>query len=115
MRSVPTFRQPFDLLAQTTAIAACNEPKETADLEKSEIWLPFLDTYRTMCLAPSHEFRGILERVREIPNDRLDTPNAKTPATDFKMAPNWHSADHVARSASGQRAATANPPDEVRL
>ena len=39
-----TFRQPFDLLAQTTAIAACYEAKETAELEKSEIWLPGPDS-----------------------------------------------------------------------
>jgi hypothetical protein len=30
----------------------------------SEIWLPFLDTYRTMCLAPGPEFRALLLEVR---------------------------------------------------
>jgi hypothetical protein len=30
------------------------------------IWLPFLDTYRTMCLAPEPAFRGILEDIREL-------------------------------------------------
>jgi hypothetical protein len=29
-------------------------------------WLPFLDTYRTMCLAPKPEFQGMLQRVREL-------------------------------------------------
>jgi hypothetical protein len=29
-------------------------------------WLPFLNTYRTMCLAPPPEFRRVLEEVREI-------------------------------------------------
>lgn len=28
--------------------------------------LPFLDTYRTMCLAPQPEFRQILEDVQEL-------------------------------------------------
>jgi len=28
-------------------------------------WLPFLHTYRTMCLAPLPEFRRALEEVRE--------------------------------------------------
>jgi hypothetical protein len=28
-------------------------------------WLPFLDTYRTMCHAPEGAFRRILEGVRE--------------------------------------------------
>ena len=27
-------------------------------------WLPFLDTYRTMCLAPQPDFRRVLENVR---------------------------------------------------
>jgi len=34
-------------------------------------WLPFLDTYRTMCLAPQPEFRHLLEGVRE---ERWPTP-----------------------------------------
>jgi hypothetical protein len=29
-----------------------------------EPWLPFLDTYRTMCLAPQPDFRRVLEDVR---------------------------------------------------
>jgi hypothetical protein len=29
-------------------------------------WLPFLDTYRTMCLAPEPAFRQVLEDVREL-------------------------------------------------
>jgi hypothetical protein len=29
-------------------------------------WLPFLDTYRTMCLAPEPVFRRILEDIREV-------------------------------------------------
>src|SRR5436190_22733783 len=28
------------------------------------IWLPFLDTYRTMCCAPEPAFRRILENIR---------------------------------------------------
>ena len=35
-----------------------------ADAGKRE-WLPFLDTYRTMCLAPQPEFRGVLEEIQE--------------------------------------------------
>jgi site-specific DNA recombinase len=33
------FRQPFDLLAETTAIAAQSTTLEEGDLAKSEIWL----------------------------------------------------------------------------
>jgi hypothetical protein len=32
-----------------------------------QIWLPFLDTYRTMCLAPHPEFRQLLEQTRHLP------------------------------------------------
>jgi hypothetical protein len=34
-----TFRQPFDLLAETTAMAARQEAENTANSAKSEIWL----------------------------------------------------------------------------
>jgi hypothetical protein len=39
-----TFRQPFDLLAETTAIAAGQEAGNTANSGKSEIWLGDLDS-----------------------------------------------------------------------
>jgi hypothetical protein len=29
-------------------------------------WLPFLNTYRTMCLAPQPDFRRALEDVRDM-------------------------------------------------
>jgi site-specific DNA recombinase len=61
---VATFRQPFDLLAETTAIAARSAVATIPTLTKSEIWPPFLDTYRTMCLAPDPPFRRVLEEVR---------------------------------------------------
>ena len=44
------------------------------------LWLPFLDTYRTMCHAPEGAFRDILEDVRKVawlPNVRA---NANTNA-----------------------------------
>lgn len=28
-------------------------------------WLPFLNTYRTMCLAPEPDFRRVLEEIRD--------------------------------------------------
>ena len=41
---VATFRQPFDLLAETTAIAARHGAGNTAKSAKSEIWLGDLDS-----------------------------------------------------------------------
>jgi hypothetical protein len=29
-------------------------------------WLPFLNTYRTMCVAPEPDFRRLLEDIREL-------------------------------------------------
>jgi site-specific DNA recombinase len=39
-----TFRQPFDLLAETAAIAARQDAGATANSAKSEIWLPLLES-----------------------------------------------------------------------
>ena len=29
-------------------------------------WLPFMDTYRTMCMAPEPAFKRLLEEVRDL-------------------------------------------------
>ena len=41
---VATFREPFDLLAETTAIAARSAVSKIPNLTKSEIWLPGPDS-----------------------------------------------------------------------
>jgi hypothetical protein len=41
---VATFRQPFDLLAETTAIAARSSAGNRGNSSKSEIWLGNLDS-----------------------------------------------------------------------
>jgi hypothetical protein len=43
---VATFRQPFDLLADTAVTAARAAAGEGTRSAKTEIWLPFLNTYR---------------------------------------------------------------------
>jgi hypothetical protein len=35
------------------------------DLNKRQKWLPFLHTYRIMCVAPEPDFRRILEEIRD--------------------------------------------------
>jgi hypothetical protein len=42
--------------------------REKSDCEQNQLvsWLPFLDTYRTMCRAPEPAFRQILEDIREL-------------------------------------------------
>src|SRR5580692_7928530 len=44
-------------------IPATAETEDTVSYEGGA-WLPFLDTYRTMCLAPQPDFRRVLEDVR---------------------------------------------------
>jgi hypothetical protein len=61
-----SLRQPFDLLAETSAIEVQAAREGRPNLAKTEIWLPFLDTYRTMCLAPEPAFRRILEGIRDL-------------------------------------------------
>jgi hypothetical protein len=63
---IATFRQPFDLLAETAVTAARAAADHGAKSSKTEIWLPFLDTYRTLCMAPDPNFRHILEGVRSL-------------------------------------------------
>lgn len=31
-----------------------------------KLWLPFLNAYRTMCLAPEPDFRRVLDEVRDM-------------------------------------------------
>jgi hypothetical protein len=54
------------MLAKTTTAAARHEADETAQSGKSEIWLPFLNAFRTMCLAPEPAFQRVLEQVGEM-------------------------------------------------
>jgi hypothetical protein len=61
-----TLRQPFDLLAKTNASPTYREAGKMDDTAKKEIWLPFLNTYRTMCLVLPPEFRWVLEEIREM-------------------------------------------------
>ena len=59
-----TLRQPFDLIAEMSTVSSCFEPAEGRNLADHSGWLPFLNTYRTMCLAPQPDFRLVLEEVR---------------------------------------------------
>ncbi len=50
----------------TTFIGTITQTAETENTRSYQrvLWLPFLDTYRTMCLAPQPDFRRVLEDVR---------------------------------------------------
>jgi len=63
---VATFSQPFYILAETVSAEARVIAGETANSAKSEIWLPFLNTYRTICIAPGPDIQRILEECRTL-------------------------------------------------
>jgi hypothetical protein len=48
-----TFRQPFDLIAEATAAASGGEGGGGLNSPGHPAWLGFLDTYRTLCIAPA--------------------------------------------------------------
>ena len=58
------FRQPFALLAETTSEAAGLLGALGVSPAKSEIWLRFLDSYRTACSAPAPDLRRTLGDIR---------------------------------------------------
>jgi hypothetical protein len=47
------------------SISATTQTKYTRQCQGG-VWLPFLDTYRTMSLVPTPEFRVVLEEIREM-------------------------------------------------
>jgi len=61
-----TYHQPFDLLA----IAAKGEREESPPRESSRPvlrnWLPFVDAYRTICLAPTPEIKTIFGNFQSL-------------------------------------------------
>jgi hypothetical protein len=48
------------------ALVGCLMRSLPSTLSKREIWLPFLDTYRTLCLVPGPELMGLLKDVRSL-------------------------------------------------
>jgi hypothetical protein len=58
------------LLLMNSAIMGLADPVVWRDrmhrARRPTAWLPFLDTYRTMCRAPEPAFRSILEGIRDL-------------------------------------------------
>ena len=74
---VATFRQPFDLLAQTTAIAIRSAADETTKSARTEIWLAFLNTVRTERFAEVLALRTILPPITEVRGGLGASPHAR--------------------------------------
>ena len=63
--------QPFEALPAATMVAAEANIVNGAESVESEIWLPFLDTYRTLCPAPDDSFRALLTGANGVGERRL--------------------------------------------
>jgi len=59
-------KRPFDLIAEKAMIDAQKKADGAISNGLSVNWLPFLDTYRTMCITPASDFRRLLEGVRDL-------------------------------------------------
>ena len=58
------YRQPFDLLAKNVIALENKKPAERARAGISENWLPIVDAYRTLCIAPNPCVCASFDRVR---------------------------------------------------
>jgi hypothetical protein len=52
------------MLAETAAVAAWKTSKGAGFLPPPPEWLPFLNSYRTLCMVPTPEMRAILQDFR---------------------------------------------------
>ena len=78
------FRRPFDLLAETAALNAAKQ-RERGRLEVvSEDWLPFVDAFRTLCVAPTAEVRGTFEEM--CPMELCDASDMQQLSRSFSTA-----------------------------
>jgi hypothetical protein len=56
----------FALVSEPQTLAIDDDDARVVQVRREGWWLPFLDTYRTMCFAPSPEFRRVLEEIRAL-------------------------------------------------
>ena len=58
------YRQSLDLLAKNDITPETKKPAEQARTGISGNWLPIVDAYRTLCIAPAPEARAVFQAVR---------------------------------------------------
>ena len=56
----------FDLDVSLPETGVVRAAAGEMDPAKTEIWLPFVFAYRTMCLAPDPDFQSVLAGVRNL-------------------------------------------------
>ena len=57
------FRQPFDLLAETTAALSTEQSQGIVMSKGHPVWLGFLEAFRTFWVAPQPELRLLMDNV----------------------------------------------------
>lgn len=60
------YKEPSDMLAETVAAAARVEATCGSEIAQKEIWLAFVDDYRTKCIVPQPRFRLIMESLARL-------------------------------------------------
>jgi hypothetical protein len=111
------FKEPFDTFAETIINAAGVEVADGTEFAKNEIWLPFVDNYRTKCIVPRYSFRLILEAVTRL---RL-AAWPRRPAQALRSLPGWdhgwtrRKAPPIAVFHNEINSITGDPPGRPRL
>ena len=65
-RLTATYRQPFDLLAVSAGAWESDKAAVGAAASVSENWLPVVDSFRTLCLAPPPEVKRLFENLQTL-------------------------------------------------
>ena len=60
------YRQPFDLLAKNVSAFEREKPFPSIKTRDFEKWLPIVDAYRTLCVAPSPEVLAAFIGLRDV-------------------------------------------------
>jgi hypothetical protein len=60
------FRQPFDLIITSTKAYEHKKAAGVASNGPFENWRGFVDTYRTLCLAPTPEMKAIFDHLHQL-------------------------------------------------
>ena len=58
------FKQPFDMLSEFITDIRDQKMPESAKMGEFEKWLPFVDHYRTLCIAPDQEMIAVFLAFR---------------------------------------------------
>ena len=60
------YRQPFELLAKNVIALETKMPAEHAQTGIFDNWLPIVDAYRTICIAPTLQVKAVFQGIREV-------------------------------------------------